>query len=546
MTPSMAIDTRTLVEAIRAGHRAIERNKVQINSLNVFPVPDGDTGTNMGLSLESIVSVVDVAGFETLPEATAGMARSALMGARGNSGLILSQFFSGIAEATPNSTEFGAAELAQSLKMATDSAYSAVQNPTEGTMLTVLRLSRDAAVDAADRDCSLTESLAEVCAAAHAAVEDSPTLLDVLAKAGVVDSGGYGLSVMFSGALSYLHGESDGSIELPAPGVNSAQVLTEFLAEAEEESWGYCTVFLVTGEDLDPAELRTSMSDMGRSAMVAGSATDVKVHVHVDNPGPALGMAATLGTLSNITIMNMDEQTADRSARQSDIGPEGGTVDAACGIVAIVAGDGMRRLFIEGGLGAVEVVTGGDSMNPSVGEILDAIERCSQEEVIILPNNSNVIGTANQAACESAKQVAVVPTRSMQAGISGLLAYTPQLGASENQSSMDAAASDVVVGSVTIASRDFDLNGESVSSGAVIGILGGEIVVAGSEIDEVALKLMGRMSQRGELLTIYRGDGVDQRQAEELGLALNAQYEALEVEILDGGQPHYPLLIAVE
>jgi hypothetical protein len=280
--------------------------------------------------------------------------------------------------------------------------------------------------------------------------------------------------------------------------------------------------------------------------VVAGSATNVKVHVHVDNPGPALDLAANLGTLSNITIMNMDEQTADRAADQTDVQAAGGGLDATCGIVSIVAGDGMRRLFIEGGLGAVEVVTGGDSMNPSVAEILEAIDRCSQTEVVILPNNSNVVGTANQAAGESGKMVAVVPTKSMQAGVSALLAYSPQLGAAENQAAMDAAASDVVVGSVTIASRDFDLDGENVGAGAVIGILNGEIVVSGDDLDEVALSLLARMSHRGELLTIYRGEAVDQREAEELGAAVSARFGRLDVEILDGGQPHYPLLMAVE
>jgi DAK2 domain fusion protein YloV len=542
----MTIDTHTFVEAICAGHRAVERNKAQMNALNVFPVPDGDTGTNMALTLESITDGVNTVVAGPLSEVTSEMARSALMGARGNSGLILSQFFAGIAEATIDSAEFGSDELVRSLNLATDAAYSAVQNPTEGTMLTVLRLSRDAAAQAANGNQSLIEALSEVAAAAHAAVEDTPNLLDVLAAAGVVDSGGYGIFVIFAGALSYLNGESNGSIELPAPGVNSAQVLTDFLADAEEESWGYCTVFLLTGEGLDPAALRASIGGLGRSAVVAGSATNVKVHVHVDNPGPALELAANLGTLSNITIMNMDEQTADRVADQDDIQAAGGGLDATCGIVSIVDGDGMRRLFIEGGLGAVEVVTGGDSMNPSVAEILEAVGRCPQTEVVILPNNSNVIGTANQAASESSKEVAVVPTKSMQAGVSALLAYSPQLGADENQTAMDAAASDVVVGSVTIASRDFDLDGENVGAGAVIGILGSEIVVSGDDLHEVALGLLARMSHRGELLTIYRGEAIDQREAEELGAAVSAQFGRLDVEILDGGQPHYPLLIAVE
>ena len=546
MTPSMAIDMHTLYEAIRAAHRAVERNKAQINSLNVFPVPDGDTGTNMSLTLQSIIETTYDTGFESLCGIAASMERSALMGARGNSGLILSQLFTGIAGATLDSTEFGVKELADSLAIATDAAYASVQNPVEGTMLTVLRLSRDAAIEAAGRDCTVIGALTEVSAAARSAVEDSPNLLDVLAAAGVVDSGGYGLSVMFSGALSYLNGESDGSIELPAPGMNSTQALTEFLADVDEESWGYCTVFLLSGDQLDPAGFRTSIGDLGRSAVVVGSATEVKVHVHLDNPGPALEMAANLGTLSNITIMNMDEQTADRAAEQGDIQPSGGGLDAQCGIVSVVAGDGMRRLFIEGGLGAVEIVTGGDSMNPSVGEILEAVERCPQDEVIILPNNANVIGTANQAADESGKQVAVVSTKSMQAGVSALLAYSPQISSAENQAAMDAAASDVLVGSVTIASRDFDLNGEPVSSGAMIGLLGGEIVVSGDDLTEVVMDLLARMSYRGELVTIYRGETVAQQEAEELGEAVSAQFGRLDVEILDGGQPYYSLLIAVE
>jgi len=544
-----SMDARTLAEAIRAAHRAVEWNKAQMNALNVFPVPDGDTGTNMALTLESVVGGSSRHDTGSLPEATSSMAHSALMGARGNSGLILSQLFAGIAEATSGSTEFGPDELFRSLSLATDSAYSAVQNPTEGTMLTVLRLCRDAAEQSVNSNLSLLEAFSEVCRAANDAVEDSPNLLDVLAAAGVVDSGGYGLLVMFAGALSYLSGESNGAIDVRAPGVTSTQALSDFLTDAEEESWGYCTVFLITGDALDPGEIRTSMSELGRSAVVAGSGSNVKVHVHVDNPGPAVEFAAKLGTLSDITILNMDEQTADRATDQRGNQARGApavTLESKCGIVSIVVGSGMRRLFIDGGLGAVEVVTGGDSMNPSVGEIVAAIERCPQDEIVILPNNSNVIGTANQAANESSKQVSVVPTRSMQAGVSALLAYSPQLGASDNRTAMDAAASDVVVGSVTIATRDFDLNGENVASGSVIGILGEEIVAAGSDLHTVAMTLLTNMSQRGELLTIYRGDGVDQRAAGALAAAVTRQFGTIEVEIFDGGQPHYQLLVAVE
>ena len=552
-----SVDGAGLVAMVEASARAIEHNQAEINALNVFPVPDGDTGTNMCLTLQSVISSVA----KTAPGASkrsadavaAAMASAALLGARGNSGLILAQYFFGLSAALDKHQFLGGPEFAHALKQASDAAYRAVQDPVEGTMLTVIRCAADAAADACRESESLSHVLSAVSTNAQKTVAETPGMLDVLAKAGVVDAGGHGLSVMFAGALSYLRGESSGAIELSAPtpaGMEDGTALREFLESAREVDYGYCTGFVIEGDGLDVEVIREKIGSLGESTVVAGDAFNVKVHVHPLNPGPVLTYAAELGTLCNVSILNMGEQTRER-ADQAALGgmlPTGPDDDEQfeVAVVAVAAGDGMRRIFSESGMGASSGIEGGDSMNPSVSELVDAVEAARAANVVILPNNPNVIGTAGQVDALTSKTVRVVPTRTMQQGISALLAFSPESDLEANTAIMADAIDQVSSLAITVASRHFELNGTGVNVGDAIALLDGEIVAAGNSIAEVAIVVVADSSLSGELVTIYRGEGGSEEEAARIKAAASEAHQEWEVEIIDGGQPHYPYLISIE
>ncbi|MCH7735173.1 MAG: DAK2 domain-containing protein [Chloroflexi bacterium] len=552
-----SVDGAGLVAMVEASARAIEHNQAEINALNVFPVPDGDTGTNMCLTLLSVISSIA----ETAPGASkrsadavaAAMASAALLGARGNSGLILAQYFFGLSAALDKHQFLGGPEFAHALKQASDAAYRAVQDPVEGTMLTVIRCAADAAADACRESESLSHVLSAVSTNAQKTVAETPGMLDVLAKAGVVDAGGHGLSVMFAGALSYLRGESSGAIELSAPtpaGMEDGTALREFLESAREVDYGYCTGFVIEGDGLDVEVIREKIGTLGKSTVVAGDAFNVKVHVHPLNPGPVLTYAAELGTLSNVSILNMGEQTRQRADQAALAGmlPLAPDDDEQfeVAVVAVASGDGMRRIFSEAGLGASSAVEGGDSMNPSVSELVDAVEAARAANVVILPNNPNVIGTAGQVDALTSKTVRVVPTRTMQQGISALLAFSPESDLEANTAIMADAIDQVSSLAITVASRHFELNGAGVSVGDAIALRDGEIVAAGNSIAEVAIVVVADSSLSGELVTIYRGEGGSEEEAARIKAAASEAHQEWEVEIVDGGQPHYPYLISIE
>ncbi len=561
-----SVDGTGLVAMVEASTRAVEHNQAEINALNVFPVPDGDTGTNMCLTLASVIfSVVETtpgASKKSAGAVAATMASAALLGARGNSGLILAQYFFGLSAALEKRESLAGPEFADALKRASVAAYNAVQNPVEGTMLTVIRRAADAAADACRESESLTHVLSVVSANAQQTVVETPEMLDVLAKAGVVDAGGHGLSVMFAGALSHLRGESSGAIKLSAPtpaGMEDGTALREFLESAREVDYGYCTGFVIKGDGLQVEEIREMVGSLGESAVVAGDASNVKVHVHPLNPGPVLTYAAGLGTLSSISILNMNEQTRERADQapfpgspsvELPIGPEDGNEQFEVAVVAVAAGEGMHRIFTESGMGASSTVASadesGDSMNPSVGELVDAVESARAANVMILPNNPNVIGTAGQVEALTSKSVWVLPTRTMQQGVSALLAFSPELDLEANVANMVDAIDQVSSLAITVATRDFQLNGAGVSVGDAIALRDGEIVAAGNSVAEVAIVLMTDSSLGGELVTIYRGEGASEEEAARIKAAASEAHQEWEVEVVDGGQPHYPYLISIE
>ena len=521
----------------------LEANVDAINALNVFPVPDGDTGINMFLTLQDSVAgtrALDGAGAD---EVARVLADGALKAAKGNSGVILSQFFEGLAVGLQDSPDFGPAELAAALREARDRSYKAVGEPKEGTMLTVVSDVARAASEIDSEAVDMPDFLSAVCDAARESVALTPTLLPVLREAGVVDAGGQGLLVMLEGARRYAAGEAGpGEVAVPEPvGIDqpTGSVSHEFLDSVEEEEYGYCTQFLVEGIDLDPDDLRARVSEMGRSAVVVGNSASVQVHVHAEDPGPVISLGAGLGSLSSVKVENMDAQrerfSADRREEEA----------SSLAVVAVAWGDGFLELFR--GYGADQIVTGGDTMNPSVGDLLQAIDAARSETVIILPNNSNIVPAAEQAARRSVKDVRVVPTKSIPQGVAAMLEFNLDMDADRNVEDMNEAVEAVRTGQVTEAVRAVTMNGVRVEQGMIVGMLEREVVAAGEDVEAVVRSLVeAAQDDEIELVTLYRGEPILEADAQRIAESLGSDVDDIEIELVEGGQPHYHFLISME
>ena len=513
-----------VLELARAALASISAHRRRIDDLNVYPVPDGDTGTNLTLTVRAVVEALEAAG----PDDRAGLAkdvsRAALMGARGNSGVILSQIVRGATESLAESDD-----VAKAFRSASDAAYRAVKKPVEGTMLTAIR----ELADAAERDADLKE----VVAAGDASVVRTREMLPVLRDAGVVDAGAAGLVEIVRGIAAALAGE-----ELPEPpGVLEEEAGIEAIHQ-ELSPYRYCTVFVVEGSDLDADSLERELELLGDSLLVVGDRTALKVHVHTDDPGAALSLGVAQGTIGGIEIANMHQQTEQREARLLEAVAEPRRLAHASGVVAVASGAGNRKLFES--LGAV-VVDGGTTMNPSTADLVAAIDSADETEVLVLPNNGNVIMGAEQAVANAVHPARVVPTRSLQAGLAALVVFDPSLGAEENAAAMEDAMQAVATGAVTIASRDVQLNGLSVRKGTWLGLAEGEPVAGGERFDDVARAVVeALLTEPRGLLTLLTGDEPPALDA--LVAELEAIHPELELEVHEGGQPHYPLLLAAE
>ncbi len=557
--PAILDDTTgalVLVKMIRATAKAIEVNRDTINALNVFPVPDGDTGTNMMLTLRSVVADLGEDSSGSIVEIAKKMARSALLGARGNSGLILAQFFKGLSEslgASDGEPLLRGKSFARSLRIAATNSYKAVPNPVEGTMLTVYRECADVAEASAARNGSLENVLSAVAASSLETVRRTPQLLPVLAEAEVVDSGGFGFAVMLDGALRALRGEESVArvIEVPMPGGTkfSGSVKADFVDASEEIDWGYCTVFAIEAETLDLDKIRAHMNQLGRSPIVDGTDGIAKVHVHMEDPGKALSAGLEYGQISNVEIANMDEQTAGwASARRGSASSQPVATLAApeIAVVAVAAGDGLTDLIVSAGLGATSVVEGGDTMNPSVADLLAAVNAAPSNKVILLPNNKNVVAAAQQVPDLTGKDVRVVPTRSVQTGVAALLAFNMDLTLDQNEKSMTEVAGEVGEGRVCQASRDVTIYGHEIKAGMTFATFDDEIVTVGRDPLFVLIKLIEERSDGAEIVTVYTGETVTPEQVETTTRALEDKFADIDIEVVHGGQPHYDYLIAVE
>ncbi|MCR4408236.1 MAG: DAK2 domain-containing protein [Anaerolineae bacterium] len=535
--PILSCDGQGLKRLLAAGLAWLERHSEAINALNVFPVPDGDTGTNMLLTMQSAYEEIAHSPQDTVGEIAQAASYGALMGARGNSGVILSQILRGFARSLEKKQTFNAAEFAAALQEASATAYKGVIKPVEGTILTVIREVANAAVGAAGDSDDLRYVLEIITHHAREAVAHTPALLPVLREAGVVDAGGQGLFIILEGMNRYIQGES------MAEDVTLSRAVDLHIS-APEEGYGYDVQFVITGQNLDVDEIRTNIARMGESTLVVGDTNTVKVHVHTPEPGNPLNYAARLGSLSRVIVENLQEQYQEfilgRVQPAAMEKPYSGIA-----IVAVASGAGLMRVMES--LGASAVVPGGQSMNPSTEELLRAIENTGAEEVILLPNNSNVIMAAQQAQALSSKKVKVVPTKTIPQGIGALLAFNYQADLETNASSMERAAEEIQTGEITVASRDVQINGLDIKEGQIIGLVNGDLTTTAPTLEEATRQVLQQMhAEECEILTIYYGESITAEEAEALATMLRAQYPDLEIEVVDGGQPHYPYILSIE
>jgi len=523
---------------VGASLASVEASRSRIDDLNVYPVPDGDTGTNLTLTVRAVAEAVASAEPADRPALAHAVARAALMGARGNSGVILSQIVRGVADALAEATNgIDPALTARALRGASDAAYRAVRRPVEGTMLTVIReLAEEAERRAAGPE-PLGELLVGLVRHGEEAVARTPEQLDVLREAGVVDAGGAGLVELLRGLAGAVTGES-----MPAAPAAAAAPGPDAI-HLEPSRYRYCTVFVVEGDGLDRGELEARLERLGDSLVVVGDETALKVHVHTDEPGAALALGTAVGAIEGVEIANMHEQQERRERRLSLVP----SADAKCGVVAVVMGEGNRLLFetLADPVGTIRVVDGGQTANPSTAELVAALDELAAEEAVILPNNSNVRLAAEHAAEQAERPAAVVPTESIPAGLAALVAYDGARTAAENAAAMGDAAAAVATGEVTRASRDVSLNGLLIRSGDWLGLASGEPVAGGDDFADVAFEVVSRLvAEPRSVLTLLTGaepphlDGLVER--------LSAAHPELEVEVHEGGQPHYPLLLGAE
>ena len=559
-------DGSGLLEAFRAAVANLEAHTDEINSLNVFPVPDGDTGTNMVATVKAALEEADAVAGQPADRIAAAISFGALMGARGNSGVITSQIFRGMSEALGGKRRFNGLDLAYALSQGTKTAYGAVTKPVEGTILTVIREATDAAVATAERDDDIEAVLTATVEAAEKSVARTPTLLAILREAGVVDSGGQGLYRLFQGALLHL---VEGGRRASRPATEAERPRPSTLVAHADEGFGYETMFLLQATPAHPIDidsLRAHFEDIGESVLVAGDSKAVKVHVHNDRPDLVIGHGLTIGTLSRISVENLDNQARDvREARAESFtgvsadriepstngtGPALTTDATATGshalaVVAVAAGDGLAAIFQE--FGVAEIVRGGQSANPSTGELLEAIERTDAAEVVVLPNNPNVVLAARQVATMTKRPVTVIPTRNAAEGFAALLCLDPAEGAEANSGPMTEAARSIQTLQVTEAVRDATIGKKKVKHGQTIALDPDEgLVAVDNDRMRCILEAVGRLKPGFELVTVFYGTDAHLDEAEDVAKRIQQSLSGVDVELRHGGQPHYRYLISAE
>lgn len=549
-------DGPMLLRGLEAAAQWLNQHVGEVNALNVFPVPDGDTGTNMHLTLSAAVSGVQAQA--SAAAVAEQVYRNALMGARGNSGVILSQIIRGFAEGIGGKADLDGQALAAALHQAAERAYKAVMKPTEGTILTVARVAGEQAQAAAGIGATYEQVLDAAVKGAQQAVAETPKQLKQLRDAGVVDAGGKGLAIVLEGLLKDARGEEITGVATPAT-VGVAFDIDEIHSE---DDFGYCTTFLLEGANIPFDNVRETIAGMGQSVVVVGDETLVKAHVHTERPGDVLNYAIRYGTLTGIEIANMDKQKAAIKATghvstqatsapkesAAALGRHAETDEPAApiGIVAVAPGDGFVDIFHSLNVG--KVITGGQTMNPSTKDIVEAINQLPQQDVIVLPNNSNILLASRQAQELVEKTVRIIPSRTIPQGMVAMLAFNYMEDLDDNERAMTNALKNVRTLEITTAVRDALVDDKEVRSGQTIGLLDGTLVEAGDERDQVIDAMLGQVEMDNyEVVTIYYGESMTEAEAEALAARITERYDHLDtVEVQCGGQPFYDFIISAE
>ena len=534
-------------EALISASNFLEINKEHVNDLNVFPVPDGDTGTNMSKTIKSAVKQVLASDARELGALAGEMSRGALMGARGNSGVILSQLFRGFAEGLKGQEKLTVPVLAQAMKSASEMTYLAVMKPTEGTILTVGRESADFAVKHAKKYSDLILFSEAVLKRAKESLANTPNLLPVLKEAGVVDAGGQGLVTIMEGALKALKGEAVlGEVEEASE--HGKEKIERKEISTDDIKFGYCTEFIVNTKSNHVEDLKADLVERGDSLIVVGDDSMIKVHVHTNDPGLAIQSALNYGFLKDIKVDNMRLQHSERLFTDYEVEASNAEVPEEkkpYGFVSICAGKGIEEIFRQ--VGVDYLVTGGQTMNPSTEDILAGIDRVNAEHIFVLPNNSNIFLAAEAAAKISDKEVTVLKTRSIPEGINACVHFMPDKGVEENVESMMEAVGDLTTGQVTYAVRDTEMDGIAIKKGDYIGISGKKILAKGQSINETTVEMIEKMvDEDATFVSLYAGEDVSEADAEALEESLEEAFPDMDVEILRGDQPIYYYLISVE
>mgnify|MGYP000660435474 CR=1 FL=1 len=545
------IDGSMLKEMFSSGAALLTQNRESVDALNVFPVPDGDTGTNMTQTITSAIREMNAKRYTSVADVADAVARGALKGARGNSGVILSQILRGFARALSGHEEIDCALLAAMMREGANTAYKAVMKPKEGTILTVARVIADEVEKVAGQYEDVAALFKTILVSGDAILRRTPELLPVLKQAGVVDSGGMGLMVVYRGMYAALTGEpveadvvqGKGESSLPGEFVDDHEALGEI-------KFGYCTEFIVSHprpemREGDVVRLRKRLERIGDCVLVISDLSVVKVHVHTNDPGKAIQYALELGELDAIKIDNMFEEAREREAKKAEAEAAKQAEPKEYGIVAVALGEGLANIFRD--LNVDQIVDGGQTMNPSIQDLAEAADATGAKNVIILPNNTNIILAAQQASELTERNVVVLPTKSVPMGISAALAFNPDASVEENERAMTEAANSVHTASITYAVRDTNYDSREIHSGDIMGMLDNKLEILGHSAEDVAVECAEKMvHEDSSLITIYYGSDVSEERARELGDALEEKYPDCDVEVQNGGQPLYYYLVAVE
>ncbi len=548
---SKHIDGILLKEMFISGAALLNNSRDSVDALNVFPVPDGDTGTNMSQTITSAVKEINAKPYTSVADVASAAARGALKGARGNSGVILSQILRGMSKAMVGHEDIDGPLLAQALRSGANTAYKAVMKPKEGTILTVIRVIAEEAEEARDKQHDVVELFKLVLSVGDAILKRTPEMLPVLKQAGVVDSGGMGLMVIFRGMYAALTGEPvDAVAEVKPDGVPMPGEFVDDHEAIGEITFGYCTEFIVSHprpdmRESDVVRLRRRLERMGDCVLVISDMNVVKVHVHTNEPGKALQYALELGELDSIKIDNMMEERREREAKQAAEAAAKAAEQKDYGIVAVALGEGLSTIFHD--LNVDQIVDGGQTMNPSIQDLAAAADATNARNVFILPNNTNIILAAQQASRLTERNVIVLPTKSVPMGISAALAFDPVASVEDNETAMTEAAEAVHTASVTYAVRDTNYDGQEIHEGDIMAMIDNKLSVLGSDIAQVCREVTEKMvNEDSALITIYYGQDIAEADAQALRQDMAEKYADCDVELQMGGQPLYYYLIAVE